>query len=98
MSYTELLSKNAQRYESWYVYMQDHGGELRKAQLFFPDHVLVEGSYYDPEEWRVTPLDIDGNCMVRVNMPTGTMVYDEEEASLIMQCIDADQALLDNAY
>jgi hypothetical protein len=53
--------------------------EGREILLWFSDHVVVYGSYLDVGRDRMTPLDVDGNCLLRIPLEAIDRVYTMDE-------------------
>jgi hypothetical protein len=105
MSFTWIEARDGGRYaERLFINLPaSHGDvdpsepQLREVILWHIDGVGVMGDYHDAEPLRVTPLDLDGDCLLRVPASMIERVYTEAEAECIERCYDADTRLLSYA-
>ena len=71
-------------------------GEYRKVEFWYDGFVVVNGSYYDADERRFTPLDEGGNCLIRVEMSEIEHFYNEHYVAQAEACMEAEEAAYGN--
>lgn len=104
-TFQELIANHSLRCcaeEPWYAIIemdteQGRQSECREVHFWWPMSLGVEGSYADPEEWRASDLDVEGNCLLRVPMANVWGMMPETEALHWMEMRDAADRMLSYA-